>query len=140
MIRPGRLASGFQRHSANSRSPAGGLAISISLALEAEGEPLLRLAAPLEAPTIADDRARNVVGVPLRRLGDQARRPHVGLLPELPLGRLERILARIDAALGASGPLCPGDVLDEPLKRAPPDPYQPGAIDQADADAGRRAG
>ena len=69
------------------------------LAVEAEGKPLLGLAAVAAAPGLAGDDRWQVVGEPFGRLGEQGRRADIGFFVELARRGGERRLAGIDAAL-----------------------------------------
>ncbi len=74
------------------------MSISRLVSLEPEQKPSLRLPAIASAETAA--RAlRQVVGEPLRRLGDERGRAHVGFLIEFAAGGGGRIFALVDAAL-----------------------------------------
>src|SRR5262249_58455572 len=65
---------------------------------EAKQEPFLRLPAIASAPAHARPFGQ-IVLEPGRQLRDQFDRAHAGLLPELALGRLERLFAGVDSSL-----------------------------------------
>ena len=97
------------------------------LAIEAEGEPALALAAILALPHIADEMRRQLIRQPAAALGDDAPFGRTDLLEEFAPGRGARPLACVDAALRhLPGTRCIDTLGDE---------YLAGAIDQHDADA-----
>ena len=103
---------------------AAGRAVDVDfalLALEAEQEPFLRLPAVTPAETAARA-VRQIVGEPIRRLGDERRRAHVGFLEKLAAGGGERVLAGVDAALRHL-PFAAGGKRDVPLPLAAADEH-----------------
>src|SRR5882724_6135557 len=79
-----------------------GRAIDVDLAVvagEAHREPLLSLSAIFAFPRLAHDLARDVVGDPVRDLGQLFHRADIGLLVELTPRRRPWLLPRVDAAL-----------------------------------------
>src|SRR5688572_32753753 len=75
------------------------------VALEAEGKPALFLPAEFSTPGYSDEIGRQVVVIPVRRLGHELGRAHARFLGELAFGGRFWILALIDAALRHLPPL-----------------------------------
>src|SRR5690606_23611884 len=102
------------------------------------GEPFLRLAAIAAAPRPAAERGRQVVGQPLRRLGEEAHGGYVRLLAEFAPCRALGRLALVDPTLGElpvvpAGPA--GHVLRVVAGDPPADEGVSGGVQHQDSDA-----